>query len=63
MYALRRSQSAGVGGEHISPQPAYAPATCDAMTPRPDYRQLLWNSLSTVLLTTLTIFLLIVSFR
>jgi len=31
------------------------------MAPRPDYRQLLWYTLSTVLLATLTI-LLIVSF-
>jgi len=39
----------------------YAHATFDAMTPRPDCRQLLWYTLSTVMLATLTI-LLIVSF-
>jgi hypothetical protein len=62
MWTLRWAQSADVGGERISPQPADAPATCDAMAPRPDYRQLLWYTLSTVVLTALTI-LLIVSFR
>ena len=62
MWTLRWAQSAGVGGERISPPPAYAHATFDAMAPRPDYRQLLWYTLSTVVLTALTI-LLIVSFR
>ena len=61
MWTLRWAQSAGVGGERISPPPAYASATFDTMTPRPDYRQLLWYTLSTVMLATLTI-LLIVSF-
>ena len=61
MWTLRWAQSAGVGGERILPPPAYAHATFDAMAPRPDYRQLLWYTLSTVLLATLTI-LLIVSF-
>ena len=56
-----RSQSPGVGGEHISPTPAYSPATCSAMTQRPDYRQLVRYTLSTVMLATLAI-LLIVSF-
>jgi hypothetical protein len=61
MWTLRWAQSAGVGGERISPPPAYAHATFDAMAPQPDYRQLVWYTLSTVLLATLTI-LLIVSF-
>ena len=61
MRTLRWAQGAGVGGERISPPPAYASATFDTMTPRPDYRQLLWYTLSTVMLATLTI-LLIVSF-
>ena len=62
MPTLDWVQSASAGGQQISPNPAYPPAACDAMTPQPDYRQLLWYTLSTVVLTALTI-LLIASFQ
>ena len=58
---------AALGPERWSWGRTYFASAClracrgDVMTPRPDYRQLLWYTLSTVVLTTLTI-LLIVSF-
>ena len=61
MRTPRWVQGGDGGGEHIPRQPGYAAAKCDAMTQRPDYRQLVRYTLSMVMLTTLTI-LLIVSF-